>query len=133
MGLLLFGSFETAAAPLPVPPPSVFVSAFTELVARVDAEVYARLGGEPVIYQPEVGDPVPITGVFDELYVLVKADPDAGVEVLGPAVFLRLEDVPADPELDDPTLTIRGRDYQVIERRPDSVGGIVLALRLVVE
>jgi hypothetical protein len=108
------------------------VATFAELVERIDRSVQARLGGEPVIYQPAVGAAVTVTGIFDPVYVLVKGDPEAGVETLGPVVFLRLEDLPVDPEDDDPTLTIRGVTYRhVVERLPDGFGGIVLALRTI--
>lgn len=72
-----------------------------------------------------------VKGIFDEQYVLAKGDAEAGVEARGPAVFFRLADLPDDPEDDDPTLTIRGVDYRVVERRPDGMGGVVLALRKV--
>ncbi len=132
MSLLLFAAFETAAVP-PGPPPLPYASAFAALVLQMDRAATAHLGGQPVIYAPETGAPVTISGVFDELYVLAKGEPDTGVGVLGPAVFLRLEDIPVDPEVDDPILTIGGLDYEVIERRPDGLGGIVLPLRRVVE
>ena len=102
---------------------------FADLVAAADRAAQAALGGETVTYAPEVGDPVDVTGIFDELYVLAKGSAEAGVETLGPAVFLRLEDLPTDPDDDEPTLTIRSVDYRVTERRPDGMGGIVLALR----
>lgn len=106
------------------------MTTFAELVAGVDRTCQEQLGGEVVTYAPaEVGPPVPVTGIFDLQYVLAKGTAEAGVEVLGPAVFFRLEDLPVDPEDDEPTLTIRGLDYRVIERRPDDMGGIVLALR----
>jgi hypothetical protein len=104
---------------------------FADLIAAADRVVHSKLGGEVVTYAPEVGDAVPVTGIFDEQYVLAKGTAEAGVETLGPAVFFRLEDLPVDPEDDEPTLTIRGDAYRVIERRPDGMGGIVLALRLV--
>lgn len=105
---------------------------FAELVARADRAAYASLGGEPVTYDP-AGTPraVVVTGLFDLQYSLAKGDGEAGVGVLGPAVFLRLSDLPSDPDLDDPTLTIRGVVYRVIERMPDGIGGIVLTLRRV--
>ena len=106
--------------------------AFAELVAGADRAALARLG-EPVTYQPAgAGAAVEVTGIFDLVYVLAKGDPEAGVETLGPAVFLRLEDLPADPEDDDPTLTIRGVTYRAIGRpRDGGLGGIVLELRAV--
>ncbi len=135
MSLILHYAFAAAPpeAPSPPlsPPPAVFAGPFAALIALVDRLALDRLGGEPVIYAPESGAPVPITGIFDRLYVLAKGTAEAGVETLGPAVFLRLEDLPVDPEDDEPTLTIGGLDYRVVERRPDGIGGIVLALRLV--
>lgn len=128
MSLLLFDGFTAGEA---VPAPSVFTSPFAALVELIDRSVLDVLGGEAVVYQPADDDPVEVTGVFDARYVLAKGDPEAGVETLGPAVFLRLDDLPTDPELDDPILIIRALEYRVIERRTDGIGGIVLALRLV--
>lgn len=102
---------------------------FAELVAAADRAVQANLGGEPVTYQPAAGSAVVVVGVFDAVYVLTKGDAEAGVETLGPAVFLRLEDLPVNPEDDEPTLLLGAVEYRVIERRPDGIGGIVLALR----
>jgi hypothetical protein len=113
---------------LPVMPPAA--GAFAELVSRIDRAAQAHLGGGPIVYRPAVGELVAVAGIFDAQYVLAQGDPPAGVEALGPAVFLRLEDLPGDPEHDEPTLTIGGLDYRVTERRPDGMGGIVLALRL---
>lgn len=129
MSLLLLGGADTPAVTPPVP---VFVSAFAELVAATDRIVLSLLGGAPVVYQPAIGDAVHVSGVFDALYVLAQGDAEAGVGTLGPAVFLLLADLPIHPELDEPTLTIGGLTYRVFERRPDGLGGIVLALRLVV-
>lgn len=102
---------------------------FSGLVANADRAAQKLLGGELVTYAPAAGAPVQVTGIFDANYVLVKGSPDVGVEALGPAVFFRLEDLPVNPDDDEPTLTIRGVAYRVTERRPDDMGGIVLALR----
>jgi hypothetical protein len=110
-----------------VTPPQA--SPFAELVAGMDRAAMERLGGVPVLYQPEVGAPVPVTGIFDEQFVLVKGDIEAGTEALGPAVFLRLEDLPVDPKLDKPTLIIGGQLYKGRERHRDGFGGIVFELR----
>jgi hypothetical protein len=111
---------------------------FANLIARVDRIAMDVFGdkdanGDPVsiTYAPAVGASVPVIGIFDEQYVLAKGTAYAGVEALGPAVFLRLEDLPLDPEDDDPVITIRGNEYSVVERRPDGLGGIVLVLRFV--
>lgn len=109
------------------------VSAFAALVEQVDRTAFDLLGGASVIYRPAIGAAVPVTGMFDEQYVLAKGDAHAGVEAtLGPAFFARLADLPVDPEQDEPTLTIGQRDYHVIERKPDGLGGILLVLRQVV-
>src|SRR6185369_15337225 len=96
-----------------------------------DRAVLSLLGGESVLYSPEVGDAVPIDGMFDERYVLAKGDGEAGVETTGPALFVRIDDLPADIEDDEPIFTIRGDDFRVTERRPDGIGGVVLVLRRV--
>jgi hypothetical protein len=106
--------------------------AFSDLVTAADRVVHSKLGGETITYDPAGASPaVSVTGIFDEQFVLAKGDGEAGVETLGPAVFFRLEDLPVDPEDDDPTLTIRGDAYRVTQRRPDGMGGIVLAVRLI--
>lgn len=104
---------------------------FDELVTGVDRAVQGALGGESITYAPAIGSPVAVTGVFDEQYVLAKGSAPSGVEAIAPTVFFRLDDLPTDPENDEPTLTIRSGAYRVIERRPDGMGGIVLALRKV--
>lgn len=105
------------------------MTTFAELVAATDRVAQAKLGGETVTYTSPSGPPVDVTGIFDPSYVLAKGDAQAGVEALGPAVFVRLEDLPAELEDDEPTLTIRSVDYRVIERLPDGMGGVVLRLR----
>lgn len=100
---------------------------FADLIATADAAVLEHLGGVPVIYQPEVGDPVEVEGIFDENYTLTEAG-ENGVENIGPAVSLRLDALPVDPEDDEPTITIGGRLYRVRERQPDSVRGMIVLL-----
>jgi hypothetical protein len=108
---------------------------FFDVIASADRAAQDLLGGVPVIYRPNGGDPVvpnPI-GIFDAQYVLVQGgDAHAGVESVSPAVFLRREDLPGDPDDDDPdttTVTIGGIDYRVAGVKPDGIGGIVLVLR----
>ncbi len=129
MSLLLL---DSADVPVVVPPVVIpFVSAFASMVATTDRLVLSHLGGSPVIYTPADGDPVQVSGVFDQVYVLAKGTAQAGVGTIGPAVFLLLEDLPVDPEDDEPTITIDGLTYRVTAREPDGMGGIVLGLRLV--
>jgi hypothetical protein len=46
----------------------------------------------------------------------------------GPTVFLRLEDLPSDPEDDDATITVSGVDYRITEPQKDGQGGVLLNL-----
>lgn len=99
---------------------------FAELIALTDRAAQTHLGGVPVVYKPEVGGLIfLIVGMFDEHYALV--DPgNAGIESVGPAVTLRLEDLPIHPDEDNPTLTILGKDYTVRAREADgSIGGSI--------
>ncbi len=64
--------------------------AFADHVGRADDAVRAHLGSVAVIYAPTVGDPVTVTGMFDENYVLVDAGGQMGVELIAPAVWLDL-------------------------------------------
>lgn len=99
--------------------------AFSDLVAGIDRAILAHLGGETVTYQPKLGAPVDVTGVFDEQYFFPKNN------AVWPAVFLRVEDLPVEPEGDEPTITVRGLDYRVVDREPGGNGMVVLGLRLV--
>lgn len=103
---------------------------FADLFPTMDRDMLDSLGG-PVIYQPELGAAVTVTGIFDAPYVLAQGVGETGVEAARPRVFLLLVDLPIDPELDDPTITIGEVDYHVFERQPDGVGGIVLVLSTV--
>lgn len=99
---------------------------FTALLAQADKAVTERLGG-PVRYTSSGFSAVDIPGVFDAAYVLVDAG-QAGVSSSGPAVFLRLADLPSDPSDDEPTIEFAGVEYSVREARPDGQGGVVLLL-----
>lgn len=102
--------------------------AFSDLVATADRAVQDHLGGT-VSYQPEVGDAVDVSAVFDERYVRVLEDQErAGVEDVGPAVWLLLEDLPVHPDDDEPVITVGGVAYRVRERQIDGMGGIRLFL-----
>ncbi len=100
--------------------------AFADLLDVATRTVRDHLGGT-VRYQPEVGDAVNVVGVFDAAYQHVNAG-EAGVESASPAVFLRLADLPADPDDDEPTITVGGVDYRVRECQKDGQGGVVLLL-----
>jgi hypothetical protein len=96
-------------------------------VARTDRAVQAHLGGEAVTYASLLGT-FPVTGMFDENYVLIEGAAHAGVEQIGPSVWLRLEDLPVHPDQDEPVLTIKGQAYVVRERQVDKGGGSIRLL-----
>lgn len=100
---------------------------FADLLASADQAVRKNLGGE-ITYTPGVGDPVAIDGVFDAAFVLL--DPQQpGVSSQGPALFVRVEDLPSDPEVDgDATVTINGVEYSPHTVKPDGLGGLYLLL-----
>lgn len=99
------------------------------MVASIDRTAMTLLGGVEVIYQPGIGAPVTVTGIFDTPYVLSQGDVQAGVGTSEIKVFLRIGDLPTDPETDEPILFIGGVAYRVVERDADDFGGITLHLR----
>lgn len=111
--------------------------AWEDLLATADRAVATQLG-RPIIYAPAVGDPVTVTGVYDDAYV--TAPPGiADVATSSPAVFLVLADLPVDPLADDPRITVPANGiapaagtFEVLETKPDSAGaGVLLVLRRV--
>jgi hypothetical protein len=106
---------------------------FADNVARIDRHAQALLGERtPVVYTPLAGAPVPVIGIFDDAYVLTQGDAESGVEARVPSIFLVLADLPTDPMIDEPTLTIAGVVYRVQERQPARFGSIRLMLRKVI-
>lgn len=98
-------------------------------LARTDATMLTHLGG-PVTYTPGAGAAVDVRGIFDALYVNVEAG-EAGVSSCGPAVFLRLVDLPSDPRTDPAArVTVAGVAYRPHTIEPDGQGGVRLLLHL---
>lgn len=93
---------------------------FADLIAAADRAAQSLLGGVEVIYQPVIGLPVTVEGMFDESYIMT--------DLLEMAVFLRLEDLPIHPDDDDPLITIATRQFKIRLRQPDGLGGIRLVL-----
>lgn len=110
---------------------------FADRIVATDRAVQNHLGKEPVVYTPQHGAPVsttpggqPLMGIFDDPDTLATAtDTQVGVEVVQPTVALILADLPTDPMVDNPLLTIRGQVYRVDHRMTGGFGSIVLALR----
>jgi hypothetical protein len=99
---------------------------FPGFLAAADRAVQKHLGGR-VLYRTRYGAEVEVPGVFDAAYVKAAAG-ELGVESSSPAVFLLLEDLPRDPEDDDPRITVDGVGYVVAERQKDGMGGVLLLL-----
>jgi len=103
---------------------------FPALLASSDRAVLQHLGGT-VVYAPSDGEPVEVPGIFDAAWVRVDAG-EAGVTSVGPAVFLRLSDLPSDPEDDaGARVTAGGTTYRIREAQRDGQGGVVLHLHRV--
>lgn len=68
----------------------------------------------PTQYTPGAGGTVTVDGIFDAAYVRVGVG-EAGVSSTTPMVFYRLDDLPSNPDDDDPTITVHGDAYRVTE------------------
>lgn len=100
---------------------------FEDLLAVGDEAVLDHLGC-PVSYVSTDGVEKLVAGIFDRAYVRVDVG-QPGVSSSGPAVFLRVADLPVDPETDlDPTIVVEGVSYRVREVEPDGKGGVVITL-----
>jgi hypothetical protein len=98
---------------------------FGDLLAKADRAVLKQ--GDAVRYTPSEGAAVDVLGIFGAPYVRATAG-EPGVVSSGPTVFLRLEDLPSDPEDDDATITVSGVDYRITEPQKDGQGGVLLNL-----
>lgn len=102
---------------------------FPSLLAAADRAALGLLGGA-LHYVSGTGVEVDVSGVFD------NADDNAtvqGQEVIssGPRVFLRVSDLPLDPETEPkgyPQLVIGGVTYLTRDVRKDGQGGALLLL-----
>lgn len=104
--------------------------AFPALLAAADRAALQHLGGA-VVYAAGAGAggaSASVLGVFDATYVR-QLDGQPGVVSSGPACFLRLEDLPSDPETDlDARLTIAGVTYRIHTPKKDGMGGVLCQL-----
>ena len=98
---------------------------FSDLVLAADRAVLDRLGMATVTYAPEVGSPVAVDAIFDQPFTLVDGTTEYGLEQLSPVIWVVLADLPADPETDNPTITIEAVPYRVVAREYDSLRGTV--------
>jgi hypothetical protein len=102
---------------------------FAALLEQADRAVLNGPLGGAVTYTPTVGDAETVRGIFDATYTKVDAG-EAGVSLTGPAVFLRIGDLPSDPVTDiTATVTVGSQEYKVREAEPDGTGGVLLLLQ----
>jgi hypothetical protein len=102
---------------------------FSALLGLVDKAVCSQLSDVSVTYTPSAGSPVVVKGVFDSNYTRVESPSgEVGVSSSGPAVFLRVVELPSDPSEDTATITISGVSYSIKEAKPDGLGGVHLLL-----
>lgn len=101
--------------------------AFTDLLTVADRAVREVLGSS-VVYTPGVGAAVTVRAVFDAAFVRVDLG-QPGVASVSPAVFLRLADLPSNPETDTACrVTAEGVTYLAHTVEPDGLGGVRLLL-----
>jgi hypothetical protein len=92
------------------------------------SETTLTLLGQVVTYTPSVGAAVEVTGIYDEAYSFVDVG-EPGVSSSGPAVFLNLEDLPADALTDtEATITVESVSFTIFECKPDGKGFVVYRL-----
>lgn len=94
---------------------------FPDLISGLDRAVKEHLGGITITYKPKVGAAVQVTAMLDDPYLLVE-NGQHGVEQIAPAVWVKLADLPVNPDDDTPIVTAQGRTYRVKERQLDSTG-----------
>lgn len=102
---------------------------FGELLGSLDARVFERLsGGESIAYRTSALRMTSIRGIFDAVYQPLGGG-ELQVMSSGPAVFVRLEDLPTDPREDrGARVIVDGTHYQIREVQPDGRGGALLLL-----
>jgi hypothetical protein len=104
---------------------------FRALLGMVDRAALRSLGDDGIQYQPGTGPAIDVDGIFDAEYFLVDAG-EAGVSSSGPAVVLRVEDLPSGWEADaDKLIIFNGVQYRPHTIQPDGMGGVRFLMHLV--
>ena len=100
-------------------------------VAAIDSAVQRHMG-DALEYRTGYGEVFALVGVFDAAYVRVDGGGEAGVSTVGPVLFARVIDLPADYADDrDANVIVSGVEYRVHEVQPDGQGGVLLLLHRV--
>jgi hypothetical protein len=97
----------------------------TESVNGLTTSVF----GESATYKTKLGAEKPISGVFAQKVVELRAGQTVGVASRRPTLFVRLSDLPAAPAKGD-QVTVRGTVYAMIESQEDEGGGSLLILQV---
>lgn len=88
--------------------------------------------GETVQYTPSGGETISVAGVFDRSATVAQLQ-DPGVTTARPMLFVRADQLPGDPDVDDPRIVAGGVSYRLAEpARLDGAGGVMLILHEVV-
>lgn len=103
--------------------------AFDAQLGALDDAVLGHLAGsETIAYRPGSGFQVELRAIFEEAFQILAAD-DLRVMSSGPAVFVRLEDLPSDPETDrEARVLVNGTVHRIARVQADGQGGAVLIL-----
>lgn len=99
---------------------------FSDLADRALQKVCTMLGDE-VTYNPSVGSPVTINGVFNRQFVEIDPNTGQAIATNQPNLLVRLADLSSAPTLAD-TVTVNGVSYKVIDSQEDGEGGSLLLL-----
>lgn len=97
----------------------------------VNRGVADLLGGTSATCTPEGGDPVEVTGNFDEAYQRLDIG-TPGVSTTTPSLFLVLSDLPSDPAEVEYAIEVAGQEFRVREVQKDGQGGVRLLLHKVI-
>jgi hypothetical protein len=102
--------------------------AFADLIGIVDRLVNQHVGETVRCSRWGVDPWVSVRGVFSAQYQIGQAL-DTGVMSSSPAVFVRVADLPVDPDSDETLIVERGgTQYRVRESQKDGDGGVLLLL-----
>ncbi len=103
------------------------MNGFEDMTKSMSAVVFSVLG-EPVTVHREGEPPVAVTGLFLAEHESVDVRAVVPVSTVQPVLELIESDLPGSIEEGD-RITVQGRDYLVVDVRPDGYGHIELALQ----
>ena len=103
------------------------MSGFEDMTKSMSAVVFSTLG-ETVTVHREGEPPVAVTGLFLAEHESVDVRAGVPVSTVQPVLELVSSDLPGPIEEGD-RVTVQGRDYLVVDMRPDGHGHIKLALQ----